>query len=108
MANQGVLATYEPQRRTYFDADTSSALRTDLAEGNYALPNVEAVYGVAVVITYNGRGAVCPDCGGKVSQGDLALRFSYDFVGYGRYTLTPVYVHLEPCRRERGITSPNK
>jgi ribosomal protein L32 len=101
----GVLSAYEPQRRTHFDADTSSALRADVAQGNYTLPNVEAMYGVAIVITYRGPGAVCPDCGSKVTSGDPALHFNYDFVGYGRYTLTPVYVHLEPCRMERGITA---
>jgi hypothetical protein len=98
-----VTEPYRPQRKTRFDIETSNAMRADVASGNYTLPSIEAMYGIAVVITYTGPGAVCPDCGNLVTHGDPAMRFSYDFAGYGRFSLTPVYVHLEPCRVEREV-----
>jgi len=98
-----VTETYQPQRGTYFDPTTADAIRRS-AHRNLGLYDIHAALSSAALMDYPGPGAVCPDCREVIQPGQSVLRFTYDFAGYGRYTPTPVWMHAEPCRAERGIT----
>ena len=41
--------------------------------------------------------ATCRECGHKITKGDPALRFAYDFTGCGSWTAVTCYIHAVPC-----------
>lgn len=60
-----------------------------------ANPARASEYGTPEIITATGR-ARCRSCGEKITKGQQALKFFYDFSACGSWTAIEVQIHLRP------------